>query len=72
MVVSSLRIGFRKERKRVGDSQKADKKTRITNYTQCQSKLYGETQCQDVSSIGGRLTEPWSILTETRSEQLTE
>ena len=23
-------------------------------------------------SIGGRLTEPWSILTETRSEQLTE
>ena len=22
--------------------------------------------------VGGRLTEPWSILTETRSEQLTE
>ena len=22
--------------------------------------------------IGGRLTEPWSILTETRSDQLTE
>ena len=26
----------------------------------------------DFESIGGRLTEPWSILTETRSEQLTE
>ena len=25
-----------------------------------------------VGAIGGRLTEPWSILTEMRSEQLTE
>ena len=32
----------------------------------------GQLLTERIVIIGGRLTEPWSILTETRLEQLTE